>query len=200
MVPAAAIPDTAFVAARVAGLPTAPTRSGLATLARLYVGIALWRRGPQDLPAVGILLPLTISAYVIISLAIGELLPALRAGWAAQVLADTAFVALWYWVLLALAHRRERYLQTAAALFGLQSVLAAPSILSAWLVQRFSHDTAWLTVAYIGALAVLVWTLTAVGHVLRAALERSLAFCLILAFLQMLIEELLFLVLFDSAR
>ncbi|HEX4023808.1 MAG TPA: hypothetical protein VHX52_03760 [Steroidobacteraceae bacterium] len=32
--------------------------------------------------------------------------------------------------------RRERYLHTAAALFGLQTVLAAPSIVCAWLLQR----------------------------------------------------------------
>lgn len=177
-----------------------PARSGLATLARLYVDIALWRRGPQDLPAVGILLPLTIGAYVLISVALGEALPALRAGWIPQVLADTGFIALWYWLLLALARRRERYLQTAAALFGLQSALAAPSIVSAWLLQRFAHDMTWLAVGYACAITVLIWTVAATGHVLRAALERSLGFCVILAFLQMLVEELALLALFEPHR
>lgn len=170
----------------------------LFTLARMYLDIALWRRGPQDLPAVGILLPLTIAAYVLISVALGEALPALRAGWVPQVLADTAFVSLWYWALLALARRRERYLQTAAALFGLQCVLAAPSILSAWLLQRFAHDPAWLAVSYACAISVLIWTVAAIGHVLRAALERSLGVCVILAFAQMLVEELLFLAVFSA--
>lgn len=169
----------------------------LLTLARLYVDIALWRRGPQDLPAVGILLPLTMLAYVLISVGVGEALPALRAGWLPQVLADTAFIALWYWAVLALAGRRERYLQTAAALFGLQCVLAAPSILSGWMVQRFAHDATWLAVGYIGALAVLVWTVAAVGHVLRAALGRSLSFCVILAFSQLLAEQLVLLAIFS---
>src|ERR1700744_5785153 len=128
-------PSSPHNCAKACGSLIIPGMSDLYTLARVYVAMALWRRGPQDLPAVGILLPLTIGAYVLISVALGEALPALRAGWAAQVLADTAFVALWYWALLALARRRERYLQTAAALFGLQCVLAAPSIVSAWLVQ-----------------------------------------------------------------
>ncbi len=172
-------------------------RSGLLTLARMYVDIALWRRGPQDLPAVGILLPLTIGAYVSISVALGEALPALRDGWAPQVLADTAFIALWYWLLLAFARRRERYLQTAAALFGLQTVLAAPTIVSTWLVERFAHDTVLLAVAYIGVLAVFVWTVAAVGHVLRSALERSLGLCMVLALLQILSEELLLLEVFE---
>jgi hypothetical protein len=170
----------------------------LFTLARMYLDIALWRRGPQDLPAVGILLPLTIGAYVFISVALGEALPALRAGWALQVLADTGFVALWYWALLALARRRERYLQTAAALFGLQCVIAAPSIVSAWLLQRFAHNPAWLAVSYVCAILVLVWNVAAIGHVLRAALERSLTFCVILAFTQMLVEELVFLAVFST--
>jgi hypothetical protein len=170
----------------------------LFTLARMYLDIALWRRGPQDLPAVGILLPLTIAAYVLISVALGEALPALRTGWTLQVLADTAFVALWYWALLALVRRRERYLQTATALFGLQCVLAAPSIVSAWLLQRFAHDPTWLAVSYVGAILLLVWTVAAIGHVLRAALERALTFCVILAFTQMLVEELVFLALFTT--
>jgi hypothetical protein len=175
-------------------------RSGLLALARLYVDIALWRRGPQDLPAVGILLPLTVAAYVCLSVAVGEALPALRSGWAAQVLADTTFVALWYWLLLALMRRRQRYLQTAAALFGLQTVLAAPSILSAWLLQRFAHDPLWLTVSYAGALTVLVWTVAAIGHVLRDALERPLSLCVMLAFAQMLVEDLVLQSVFQPHR
>ena len=172
----------------------------MATLARLFVDIALWRRGPQDLPAVGILLPLTIGAYVAFSIALGELLPSLRSGWSTQVLADTAFIAAWYWLVLLFARRRERYVQTAAALFGLQTVLAAPSIVSTWLLQRLAHDTQWLPIAYVGAIAVLLWLLAAIGHVLRAALERPLWFCLILAFLQMLAEELVFMALFNPHR
>jgi hypothetical protein len=179
-------------------MPPSPTRAGLATLARIYFDIALWRRGPQDLPAVGILLPLTIGVYVLISVALGEALPQLRVGWTSQVLADTGFIALWYWLLLALARRRERYLQTAAALFGLQTVLAVPSIVSVWLLQRLAHDSVWLTLASIGALVVLIWTVVAIGHVLRAALERSLGLCLLLAFVQILAEELVLLTLFDT--
>jgi len=146
---------------------------------------------------VGILLPLTMSAYVVLSLAIGEAVPSLRAGWLEEVLADTAFLALWYWVLLGLAQRRERYQQTACALFGLQTVLAAPSIGSLWLTQWLSADKSLQSSAFdvviVVALssALLVWTLLATSHIVRAALERSMALCLILAFAQMLAEGIL---------
>jgi hypothetical protein len=43
--------------------------SGMLTLVRMYFAIALSRRGPQDLPAVGILLPLTSPAAVSVSVA-----------------------------------------------------------------------------------------------------------------------------------
>ncbi len=175
-------------------------RSGLLALARLYVDIALWRRGPQDLPAVGILLPLTIAAYVAFSVALGEALPSLREGWVSQVFADTAFIALWYWLLLAFMGRRRRYLQTAAALFGLQTVLATPSILSAWLLQHFAHDSVWLTVSSVYALTIVAWTVAAIGHVLRAALERPLAVCVLLAFAQILVEEMALLAVFEPHR
>jgi hypothetical protein len=176
------------------------TSTDLVALARLYFAIAIWRRGPQDLPAVGILLPLTIAAYVLLSAAVGVLLPALHPGWLLQVVADALFVAVWYWLLLAIARRRERYLQTATALFGLQTVLAAPSMALIWLMQRIEQQPSLRLPVYIAALALAIWTLVAIGHILRAALERPLALCLVLALLQMMVEELLFLRIFGPGQ
>jgi hypothetical protein len=168
------------------------TSVGLAGLARLFFAIAIWRRGPQDLPAVGILLPLTIGAYVLVSALVGTALPPLHPGWVSQLLFDILFVALWYWLLLAIARRRTRYAQTASALFGLQTLLAAPSMVLDWLLQRLPHDDSLRLPVYVAALVLALWTLVAIGHILRAALERPLAMCLILALLQVLVEQLVF--------
>ncbi len=178
--------------------PRIRTSAGIAALGRLYLDIAVWRRGPQDVPAAGILLPLTIGVYILLSAAAGALLPALRPGWLLQVGADTLFVALWYWALLAIARRRERYLQTAVALFGLQAVLAVPSMLSVSLVQQFGDRRGWQVPVYAAALALAIWSVAAIGHILRAALERPLGICLILAFLQLLIEDLVLLAIFGA--
>jgi hypothetical protein len=180
--------------------PRPRTSADLAALARLYLAIALWRRGPQELPVVGILLPLTIAAYVLVSALVGALLPSLRSGWLLQVAADALFVASWYWLLLAIAHRRERYLQTATALFGLQTVLAAPSMAVLWLMERFTQDVNLRVPVYIAALGLAIWTLVAIGHILRAALERPLGICLVLALLQMLVEEFVFLAIFGPGQ
>jgi hypothetical protein len=176
------------------------TSAALARLARLCLAIAIWRRGPQDLPAVGILLPLTIAAYVLLSAAIGVSLPSMRPGWLWQVGLDTLFVAAWYWLLLAIARRRERYLQTATALFGLQTVLAAPSMVLVWLMQRSTHDASLRLPVYVAGIALAIWTLAAIGHILRAALERSLGQCLFLALLQMLVEEAMFVGVFGPGQ
>ena len=68
--------------------PRPRTSSPLAGLALLYWHIATWRRGPQDVPAVGILLPLTIAAYVLLSALIGELLPPVQPSWQVQLALD----------------------------------------------------------------------------------------------------------------
>jgi hypothetical protein len=180
--------------------PRLRTGAALLALLRLYGYIAIWRRGPQDLPAVGILLPLTIGAYVVLSALLGELLPPQRPDWLVQLAADVVFVAAWYWALLRIAGRSERYVQTAAALFGLQTALATPSIVSVWLVARYANDAVWQIPAYVAAVGVLIWTLVAVAHILRSTLERGLGLCLLLAFSQMLAEELAFLALFDAGH
>jgi hypothetical protein len=168
-----------------------------AALARLYCGLAIWRRGPQDVPAVGILLPLTIGAYVLLSALVAGLLP-LQSALLPELAADVLFIAVWYWLVLAIAGRRERYLQTVTAIFGLQTVLAAPSIVAMWLVGRFADQSLWRTGAYLAAYAVPVWTQIAVAYILRAALERGLGLCLILAFIAMLAEVSAFAALFPT--
>ena len=145
----------------------------------------------------GILLPLTMGAYLLLSLAVGAGAPQLRSGWAIAVLADAAFLAAWYWVLLRLVGRRERYVQTASAIFSLQTLLAAPGIVELWLSQwrltdataRSSSAVAMLDLALM--LAVTGWTLIATSYIVRAALERTVVLCWILAFAQMVAEGML---------
>ena len=82
---------------------------------------------------------------------------------------------LWYWILLTIERRRERYLQTLAALFGLEVVLALPTMVLESLSGRFGQDAIWQIPVKCGAsLHLLIWTLLAVGHILRATLERTL--------------------------
>jgi hypothetical protein len=181
-------------------------------LAKLFVQIALLRRGPQDLPASKPLLALTLFAYVAINLLLNILLPqdgaasaapkvseTEAASWPAQLLLDTAFTLLWYVVLLRAVRRPERTLQTTTAVFGFQIVLAPLLFVSSWLWPRFMHDATWaVPVAALGLVPV-VWLIAANSHIVKAALDWSTGVCVALVILQILASELLRLALFAPA-
>jgi hypothetical protein len=59
-------------------------------LARLHFATAIWRRGPQRPPALGILLPLTISADVPLSVVVEQSLQTVVAAPYGHGLADAA--------------------------------------------------------------------------------------------------------------
>lgn len=175
---------------------TAKSRAGAGALAQLYLDLAIWRRGPQHVPATGILLPLTLVAYFAVNALLSALLPAGVEGvnigpWTLQLCVDVAFMLAWYWALLRLFGRGARYRQTITAIFGCQIVLTPAVLVSGWLVGRYGEVAQLQLPVYLAALAVLLWMLLAVAHILRAALERPLAMTLALALLQLLTEGLL---------
>jgi hypothetical protein len=169
----------------------------VSALARLYFDIAIWRRGPQHVPAVGILLPFTIAVYILVNALLSGLAPGARVNWPAQLAVDVLFMCAWYWVLLALMRRPERFAQMATAIFGYQTVLAPLFALDGALMQRFGSGSTLSVAAYPLSFALLVWTVMALAHILRAALDRSLGLCLALAFTQVVAEEWLLYLLFD---
>jgi hypothetical protein len=168
-------------------------------LARTYFDIALWRRGPQDVPGSPAVLPLTVFAYVVITLlsvrAADFALPvpagAPRQPGALMIAADVILVGIWYRLLLGWSGRRERWSQTLAAVFGCSAWLAPPSVLTSQLVLM-APGGGWLPmVALILTLTLLVWGMLVNAHILRHALDRSLNACIPLVILQQLAEQLL---------
>jgi len=184
--------------------------STIVALARLYFDIAVWRRGPQDVPASSLLLLATALAYgaiaVLLSLAAGMMLPASasanRGLGLLTVAADILFLLLWYRVLLHIAARRERFAQTATALFGVAIVQTLPSVLTVQLVfWSMSGSGSWLApFALMAAIAVLVWNVLASAHILRHALEQPLRWCVPLVVLQLFVEQIMALALVPMTR
>ena len=157
---------------------------------RLYVQIALLRRGPQDLPASPLLLVLTVCGYLATNALVSSLLPP-SAGWAPQLGIDVAFTLVWYAALLRLAGRSERFLQTATAVFGFQGVLSPLLIASEWLMRRFGQDTTWQLPIAVAGLALVGWLIAANSHVVKAALDWSSASSVALVILQIVAGQLL---------
>ena len=108
--------------------------AGVIQVARLYTDIALFRRGPEDVPVSAVLLVLTIAVYVLLSLALSAVSRVADGNRIVLIALDSFFAIAWYWVVMRLAGRPERFLQTATAIFGFQTILAPAVIGRTWLV------------------------------------------------------------------
>lgn len=170
----------------------------MAELIRLYTQIALLRRGPQDVPASSVLLVGTVAAYFVINLIVSTVLPPVTGPWVQILIVDVLFTIAWYALLLRLTQKPERFLQTTTAVFGYQTILSPLSIASGWLISRFGNEAAWQLPLGIVYLLVLIWMIAVNSHVLRAALEWSLASCVALVILQILAAQLLLFSLFPQ--
>ena len=168
-------------------------------LIRLFTQIALLRRGPQDVPASPLLLVLTVVGYLCVNFVLWSVLPAAR-GWSAPLLVATLFTLLWYVGLLRLVGRPERTLQTATAVFGLQTVLSPPLVVSEWLMRRVPDGSGWQLPIACAGLALVVWLIAANSHVVRAALEWSATSSVVLVVMQVFAGELLLLALFPPGN
>lgn len=168
-------------------------------LLRLFLDITLLRRGPQDLPASGVLLALAVLAYFAVNFAVSSVLPPLPGRWLPHLLVDIGFTLAWYLLLLNLLRRGERFLQTTTAVFGFQTLLAPVWIASAWMIRHFQNDTTWLFVASLFGILMLVWMFAVNGHILRAALEWPLVGCIALVLLQTAVGQILLVALFPPA-
>ncbi len=172
----------------------------MSELARLYTRIALLQRGPQDLPASPLLLVITVLGYLTVNALVNLALPDPRWPWLAALLLDVAFVLAWYSTLLRSAARPERVLQTVSAIFGYRTVLAPLSVVAGWLIGRYGKDPTWQLPLDFGCLALAVWLVAANSHVLKAALEWPLLYCVGLVLAQELAELLVVIALVPLPR
>jgi len=168
-------------------------------LLRLFTQIALLRKGPQDLPASPILLALTIFGYFVIHLVVGTALPPMPGPWINHLILDIVFTFCWYALLLYVAKKPERFLQTTTAVYGYQTVLSPLLVAALWLQRRFEQDSLWQFPVTLVSLALLIWIIAANSHIVKAALEWSMAPSVALVILQTLAGDLLVLTLFHSS-
>lgn len=157
----------------------------------LYVRIALLKAGPDDLPVSRALLPFTVAGYVLVGLLLGSLVSEGGEGGVLLVALDTAFTLAWYWVVLTLAQRPERFNQTAAAVFGFQTVASPLAVAAATLFRRFGDDPTWQLPVAVLIMAAGIWVLVVNVRILRAATEWSLPVCAALVFSLALLSQLL---------
>src|ERR1700685_4332182 len=180
----------------LSGLDTADLTE-MQELVRLFVQVALLRKGPQDLPVSATLLAITAAAFFVINFVVSAVLPPIPGPWLFQLVLDVIFTFAWYALLLRVVNRPERFLQTTTAIFGYQAVLAPLWVATVWLWRQFADDDTWSTPTLLLALAVLVWNVAANVRVVKAALEWGIAASVALVILQNITEQALLLYLFS---
>jgi hypothetical protein len=174
---------------------TSKPGNALGALARLYFDIAIWRRSPADVPAVSVLLWMTVAAYAAVTALLSAALQ-LRASWPRELAVDVAYMLAWVWLLLRATGRRERFVQTASAVFGYQLILAPLMIGVSALVPEHPAPGDPQLLLQIATLLLVIWIVLVTAHITRAALDWPLAACVPLAILLFLAEQLLLQALF----
>ena len=142
-------------------------------LLRVLVDIALLRRDPGVLPASVTLLVLAATAdalasawYASIAFGSGNL--------AARIGLHLGFALSAFWVLLTAWGRGHRYRQTMTALLG-TSVLLTPIAVALYFLQVLATQSEAITFLLgMAKLAVLVWFVVIVAHIVRSALDATL--------------------------
>ncbi len=136
--------------------------------------IALLRKDPGALPASLVLVVLLALAYAVAgALQAWTLYGGDRILMRAAV--DLGLSLATFWILLAVTRRLHRYAQTMSAVLG-TSLLMAPVMVALLLMMRGAAPTyyaLWLA-ARVGAVAVTIWFLVVIGHILRGALGTGL--------------------------
>jgi hypothetical protein len=167
-------------------------------LVRLFVQIALMRKGPQDLPNSAVLLALTAAANFTVNVLVSAALPPIAGPWFMQLIVDVVFTFAWYALLLKILQRPERFVQTTTAVFGYQAVLSPLWIGAVWLIRQFADDDTWQFPIAVVGLAIVVWMVAANARILKSALEWAMPACVALVILQELAEQFLLIYVFPG--
>ncbi len=132
--------------------------------------IALWRKGPQDLPASSFLLAMLTAIYAAVSLVQVKLFGWSMFSTAVLVAIDVAMMGAWVWVLLTFFRKKPRYVQTLSAIFGVSTLLGILDALVRLLLDVLgagSGPSLW-DLAQLGLVAAIV------GRILMLAIEGSM--------------------------
>lgn len=143
-------------------------------LVKTWLDLCLLRKGPQDLPASGFFLGLSLGCYALVSWLVAS--PSFGVTDAARLaLVDTGMLAGFVVLLLYLQSKTERIHQALSALAGsgsLMGLFALPLVLLVDPGQPAAQVPALLAGVW---LLLLIWNLFVMAHIIRHALSSSFA-------------------------
>lgn len=165
---------------------------------RLFLDIARLRRGPEDLPVDRSLLVITIIVYALLNLVLSRLVAGTSQPVVLPLVVELAVALLWLVVVLQLAHKSERFLQTATAVFGFQLVMAPLVVVAAALFLRVGEYPAWEVPMMLLLAALGIWTVMVNARILVAATQWSGILCVALIIGEAIVSRLILLALFPE--
>jgi hypothetical protein len=175
----------------------------MAAILKLYLDIALLRRGPEDLPASRPLLYATLAAFFVLNSLLTVAFRPTVENWLPALLVSIGFMLFWYRILLSLFGRNERYLQTMTAVLGFGCVVAPVLLPAVGAMAPFMEaEQPAQPMPFIVLLMVplFIYLLYVSARILRAAIERPMFQCVMLVLLQTFLEPLLLLALFGPGE
>ncbi len=154
--------------------------AGLLAILKAWFSVCTFHLGPRDMPAAGVFFLFSIALYALASTVLllpYETLPvAVLSG-----VVDTAMLLALTWILLTAHGLRARFLQTGAALAGtgfLFSLFALPLfLLRAWT----GDDSPLVLLVSLLLLALIIWNIAVMAHILRHAVAASFTVGILLA-------------------
>ena len=142
-------------------------------LAKAFWDISLWRRTPEQLPASLFLLSLVAGAAALLEVLSALQPPVSIPQMFVRVVLSVGLPLAFVWVVLALAHRPQRFLQTSIAVLGV-GVLAGLILYPIGSLMHFiGPDSVAAVPLGILMLAGLVWYLLACANIWRSALDAG---------------------------
>jgi hypothetical protein len=143
-------------------------------LAKAFWEIALWKRTPAQLPASLFLLGLVAGSAALLEV-LSALQPPVPIGQIAiRVGLSVGLPLAFVWMVLALARRPQRFLQTGIALLGVGVLAGLVLYPIGWLIHLIGTESLASVPLGIVMLGGLAWYLLACANIWRAALDAGI--------------------------
>jgi hypothetical protein len=139
---------------------------------RAFWDIALWRKTPEQLPASLLLLGLVAAASALLEALASRLPSAPPGGILMRVAISVVMPLAFTWLVLAVAHHRQRFLQTGTALLAIGLFAGFVIYPLESLIGRLGVDSS-LPLGLL-SMGVLIWYLLTCANIWRSALESHL--------------------------
>ncbi len=175
---------------------SAPIAFDPAQIVRRYFGLATGQVSPADLPASTRLLHITTWAYIVLGTIGGLLMP--QSGPLGAIFVEVILVLASLWLILKVAGKSERFLQTATAIMGVQLVLIPFMVLGLGAYLRLNKDPVWQLPVSAVAVVLGLWVLVINTRILRSATEWPLVSCIMLVMAQVLLAQIILITLFPE--